>query len=578
LPKASGSKLDQKALTKSEARKGSLQYGQEWFSKTNSDYGNALYTQVKDKSTSSLTISPGRQIFFTYDLHRMQLAAVWKGKFNLSNTKFKLYRGEGQPSIEGVPYEGLDKWQWTMGGLFDSLHAVTGVRKPLAQSFMKYKGHYVSGKTIVLSYSIMGRDILELPSAIQDQDGTVICQTLTVGPGKEQSLLVGQYNDSTKVIAAGTWSPTGKFNPDNYSTQTGSVLEMKAASKGLPTKSIFVAVLENDKRVLWNINEKSQVELRIPASDKEMTFMVLRKSGASSERKSFQVLVQRMQDTTVRSLSPGTRIFEADATEKIILRGQVNAARPHFDPKFSKDKDKSSVEKLVSIPVDYPYTVDNIPLPFSNTANAWIRPTALAFMPGGRLLLTTYTGDVWSATGIDEKLSKITWQRIATGLYEPMGIRVINEQIFITCRNGIMKLYDLNSDNVIDFYEQYYADQDVSNFFHAFNFGLETDSKGNMYYVKPGEYTDNRDPGNVIKIHPDGSAAESIATGFRVNNGITVSPEDLIFVSDNQGNWTPANKLNVIENCKYYGYFPKLVTDGWSPDGKTFPADQDPTS
>jgi hypothetical protein len=186
----------------------------------------------------------------------------------------------------------------------------------------------------------------------------------------------------------------------------------------------------------------------------------------------------------------------------------------------------------------------------------------------------TYVGDIWLATGIDSALKKISWQRVATGLYEPMGMKVVNNKLLVTCRNGIIRLHDQNRDEQIDFYEQMYADQDVSNFFHAFNFGLETDSKGNLYYVKPGQFTDNKDPGNVMKISPDGTRSESIATGFRVNNGITISPNDEIFVSDNQGSWTPANKINVIEQGKYYGYVPNFATPRWSPDGKTFPKEQ----
>ena len=31
-------------------------------------------------------------------------------------------------------------------------------------------------------------------------------------------------------------------------------------------------------------------------------------------------------------------------------------------------------------------------------------------------------GDVWLVKGVDEKLEKLTWQRIATGLYHPLGL------------------------------------------------------------------------------------------------------------------------------------------------------------
>jgi hypothetical protein len=147
----------------------------------------------------------------------------------------------------------------------------------------------------------------------------------------------------------------------------------------------------------------------------------------------------------------------------------------------------------------------------------------------------------------------------------------VNDNIYVTTRNGIVLLRDLNGDGETDFYENFYPDQDVSSFFHAFNFGLETDSRGNFYYTKVGEYTDNKDPGNVIKVSSDGKKWESIATGFRVDNGITIAPDDRIFVSDNQGNWEPANKICLIEKGNYYGYVPNLLSAGeWSPDGKKF--------
>jgi hypothetical protein len=156
-----------------------------------------------------------------------------------------------------------------------------------------------------------------------------------------------------------------------------------------------------------------------------------------------------------------------------------------------------------------------------------------------------------------------------------MGIKVIHDNIYVTTRNGIVLLRDLNGDGETDFYENFYSDHDVSSFFHAFNFGLETDSKGNFYYTKVGEYTDNKDPGNVIRVSPDGKNWESIATGFRVNNGITISPDDRIFVTDNQGNWEPANKICLIKKNAFYGYVPNLISENeWSPDGKKFGKDQ----
>jgi hypothetical protein len=45
-----------------------------------------------------------------------------------------------------------------------------------------------------------------------------------------------------------------------------------------------------------------------------------------------------------------------------------------------------------------------------------------------------------------------------------------------------------------------------------------------------------------------------VCNGLRTPNGIGVGPNDEITVSDNQGNWTPANRLNWVKPGGFYGY------------------------
>jgi hypothetical protein len=135
-----------------------------------------------------------------------------------------------------------------------------------------------------------------------------------------------------------------------------------------------------------------------------------------------------------------------------------------------------------------------------------------------------------------------------------------------------VRLHDLNGDGEADFYETFYADRDVSTFFHAFNFELQRDREGNLYYVKPGEYTDYNLPGAVIKVSPDGRRSDVYCTGFRVPNGMGLLPDGRLAVSDNQGNWMPASKINLVKPGGFYGYVQNLEGGGaygdhWAPDG-----------
>ena len=205
------------------------------------------------------------------------------------------------------------------------------------------------------------------------------------------------------------------------------------------------------------------------------------------------------------------------------------------------------------------YALDTIPLPEKNPYRAWLRTSALAFFPDGRAVVTTYGGDVWIVSGLDSRLEHVKWSRFAAGLYEPFGAQVIDGLIYVTCRNGIVRLQDLNGNGAADYYETFYADADVSTFFHAFNFDLQVDRQGNLYYVKPGEYTNYKLPGAVIEVSPEGRTARAYCTGFRVPNGMGLLPDGRLTVSDNQGNWMPASKINLVRRGGFYGYVQNLA-------------------
>lgn len=556
LPKAVNTPAEQQRITKTEALQGVLKYGQEWFEKHESDYGTAIHSQLKDHGSGILTIRLNNNVNLSYNLLRLGTVAAWKGKLNLSETKYKKYRGEGSPVVQGKELEGLDIWQWTYDDKIDSLQKATGVRAPLPAEWLQYHGHYAYNKDVVLSYTVNGRAILEYPQATALNNNTVLSQTLFVSPGKAQKIYVGYKKD-------------GKASGDSLITTLTN-----------PQTKAFIttAFISTNKNIHIEVDDQQRLVLTIPESDYAFTLQVMRSSGKDIQAlSSFRTYVKdkgrsRPLPDLALMLHGGT----AQWTSRVKTTGALNAAGPHFDPIYSKDENKTNPAKAVPLPADYPYAVDNIGLPFNNPYNSWIRPTCLGFKNSGDLVLGTYTGDVWVASGIDNTFTNISWQRIAAGLFEPMGLKVINDSIYVTTRNGIVLLHDLNGDGETDFYENFYADKDVSTFFHAFNFGLETDSKGNFYYAKTGEYTDNKDPGNVIKISKNGKKGESIATGFRTDNGITLTPDDRVYVSDNQGNWMPANKISLVKPGGYYGYVSNLFDGGggWSPDGKHFTKDE----
>jgi glucose/arabinose dehydrogenase len=213
------------------------------------------------------------------------------------------------------------------------------------------------------------------------------------------------------------------------------------------------------------------------------------------------------------------------------------------------------------------YVVDTLTLPDANPWKSWIRPSGLDFFSDGRLAVCTLNGDVWVVSGVDEKLEKLSWRRYATGLYEPLGLRVVKDRVYVLGRDQITRLHDLNNDGEADFYENFNSDAPCSANYHGFAFDLDVDSKGNFYYARAGQRMHPTLPmhGALLRVSPDGSKCEPIAAGLRAANGLCVGPDDFITVADNQGNWTPSSRINVIRQGGFYGWMPHVLAAGGRP-------------
>ena len=79
---------------------------------------------------------------------------------------------------------------------------------------------------------------------------------------------------------------------------------------------------------------------------------------------------------------------------------------------------------------------------------------------------------------------RLTWRRIASGLFQPLGLKIVDGTIYVTCRDQLVILRDQNGDDETDFYECFNNDHQVTPHFHEFAMGLQRDDAGNFYYAK----------------------------------------------------------------------------------------------
>lgn len=208
------------------------------------------------------------------------------------------------------------------------------------------------------------------------------------------------------------------------------------------------------------------------------------------------------------------------------------------------------------------FAVDTLTHPEANPWLAQMRFTGIDFLPGGdEAVVSAWDGDVWRVSGLakldDEAVEpKLTWQRIASGLFQPLGIKYLRGEVYVTCRDQLVKLKDLNGDGETDVYECVNSDHQVTEHFHEFAMGLQTDAAGNFYYAKSARHALPAvvpHHGTLLRISADGARTDILANGFRAANGVCLNEDGTFVVTDQEGHWNPKNRINWVVPGRFYG-------------------------
>ncbi|MHA6248281.1 PA14 domain-containing protein [Pontibacter sp. CAU 1760] len=185
------------------------------------------------------------------------------------------------------------------------------------------------------------------------------------------------------------------------------------------------------------------------------------------------------------------------------------------------------------------------------------------FLSDGRMVVSTWDslGSVYILDGVTKKKPEdIKVKRIAFGLAEPLGLKVVDDEIYVLQKQELTKLVDLNNDDIIDEYQTVANGWKVSANFHEFAFGLLY--KDGYFYgtlataINPGGASTQPqipDRGKVVKISRKDGSHELIASGLRTPNGIGYGVDNEIFIADNQGDWLPASKIVHLQENAWYG-------------------------
>ena len=361
---------------------------------------------------------------------------------------------------------------------------------------VRYRGMYQHGRRVVLSYQVADASVLESPDAVHREGSLSISRTLEVSP-HQQPLSLTLLDKATdlaveKNSSIGTWQ--------------GNATRVVVLTPGIQPRIAGDAVI-----------------LDLPASGEALRLKVCY-CPATEQLTSAQLQQSELPAEDLQALArPGKPLWPRELVTPGILGNE-----------------------------DGPYQVDTIPVPFDNPYKALMFIAGHDFLSNGVLIACTMHGDIWTVSGIDRQLKKARWRRFATGFHQSMGVRIVDDKIYILGKDQITHLVDRDGDGEADWYENFNNDGQTSLGGHDFAACLETDPDGNFYYIRAKE--------GVVRVSADGRKHESIATGFRNPVGLGVGPQGVVTAAPQEGTWTPKSCIIEVRQGGFYGFGGPQVT------------------
>lgn len=573
------------------------------------DNGPGSFTGDSTARGVAIKLSDDWRDGVVFDMDLMRISAGWvDGNLKLTGLISDGNHGPG-PTI-GVPplfqTPHLPGWAGPDGTFKDPRRSTIDPLPPpgpLPRDFAHYKGLYRHGDKVILSYSVGSANVLEMPSLVGGVDPAAV-------DAAKSELWDKEYANRI-VVEGGVQVNLGEIQ-DDFNRRWPSFLEEWKKSHG-GAKAIV--------RTIWIDKTDKPLAIMIADSNPVYPYPGCKKQANIADAKTGDVKVAAdgtsgtVIDTNVALITgaaAGARL-EANASQLI---AKVPASREAITLQiYLGGGDKAAFDQLVQHahkPIEpeglvrggpslwketvttkgklgeakkgEAYVVDSLALPNDNPYKAWIRPGGMDFFADGtRAAISTWSGDVWVVSGIDEKLENLTWKRVATGLHQPLGLKIVKDQIYTLGHDQITHLVDLDGDGEADFYENVNNDWELTSAFHAFAFDLQTDPQGNFVFAfgSPvhagggGFQKITNHHGTILRVSPDGQKMEVVAAGLRAPNGIGMNPETgQITSSDNQGTWVPVCPIHWVKPGAFLGVVDSAHRPMKSTDKKPDPAEQ----
>jgi cytochrome c2 len=489
----------------------------------------------RNVATRGVAILLGNDTYAAFDPDLLRMAVGWSGEFLDMTTMAQISyhdpvnKNNQIPRVRGAPVfaTGIYPGWWSGTPDFQDPrepgpNPQDPGRGPIATELGRWNGLYVHGDRVVLSYEAHGTTIHEQPGSVAVDGEVGIVRAFRTGPVATPLTLVA-----------------AEF-PDGYASRVEGNTALIYHGHGNDTIAA-VGLADAPRGARLRVVDNRYVTVELPRGTRANLFRVVLWRGAAEDRAKFSRMLQG-RTAMVEFSRGGPAHWPGITTTAGVIAPDTSA-----------------------------YVVDRVTLPMPNQWRRNVRAADVDFFSDGRAALVTFEGDVWIVSGLDDDLQRIEWKRFASGHYEPMSVRVVDDQVYVYGREGIVRLHDLDGDGEADFYENFSNLSHQSIESREFPLSMDISPGGGFYLsrggaldagprtserIAPGFRAGSRHSGAVLEISPDGRSATLFASGMREPFIASHPARGLVSASDQQGNFVPTTPVHLLSSGGYYGVEP----------------------
>ncbi len=473
------------------------------------------------QSTRSIVVPLGTNLHLAFDTALLRTHTVWSGKgLALLGPQYGLPKSPFISTNDGTVL-------WTMPPVFP--WAVGKRPDEPARELPKGARFFAINTTpapTAFLYELPTPEpsfrVRETPLAVSDNQ---VVRLLEFGPRQSELWFLAQAEIGTAVTAKSDSRITLKRGQSVLTVSVESDCKATLHTEEKPVRREVQRATEagaekgHPKEVVEGL--ETRVWVRIPAtSEPSSTVAVATQHGPDANVTDLMA--------SVRARMSGTRPVPPQVFTSASPGRRSSTSTPHFN-------------------------VESFPLP--KEANLLI--TGMDFLPNGNLVLCTWAGDVFIVERATGPAGKESYRRIARGLSEPMGLAVREDKIYVGTKSDLLRIAPSDGHIEAMWFVSLNQSWGYTGSYNAFVYGPVFDKAGNLILASAGHSGrwDSAYMGWALRLSPDGKKLDSICSGLREPNGIgTFGPDRDVFVSENQGQWMAACKLNHVAPGKFYGH------------------------